>query len=212
MSNLILSAPVRQSWNWRWPMKKTPVWSNIVQTPASGLAELRIPLYLYPRWQFELDVDYIRGNFSDPQSAIAQLIGFWMSVKGSADDWLYEDPYDSRVSQMQFGTGDGVTTVFQLGRSIGGGTDVIQNLNGTPAIYSNYAPVSSADYSIGSTGIVTFNTAPVSGVALSWTGGFYFRCRFQHDAFDALSQDLYEIWSLHQLKFISVLLPSIPIA
>jgi len=57
------------------------------------------------------------------------------------------------------------------------------------------AVVSGAGYTIGSTGLVTFTTAPASGAALTWTGTYYFRCRFTKDQieFDGFMQDLYEL-------------------
>ncbi len=206
MSNLVLPNPVPAQFSWTWPIKKTPVWSTIVQTPASGRAELRLPLYVYPRWQFELNFDYIKGGFQNQTSPLATFIGFWMQVKGTADDWLYDDPFDDICGNQTFGTGDANTTEFQLTRSIGGGIDIIQNLNGTPTIFVNGQYFAPSNYSISSTGLVTFNSAPADGSILSWTGKFYFRCRFNHDAYENLEQFMYQIWSLEGMKFISVIL------
>lgn len=206
MSNLVFPQPIPSQWSWKWPIKKTPVYSTIVQTPVSGRSELRVPLYVYPRWQFDLDVSYIKGDFQNQFSPFATLLGFWMQVNGASDDWLYLDPYDQIVANHQFGTGDSSTVAFQLSRNIGGGSDIIQNVNGTPVIFNNGVFVPANQYSIGSTGVVTFGSAPADGAILSWSGSFYFRCRFNKDAYEDLQEDLYQIWSLQGLKFISVIL------
>lgn len=219
MSNLVFPSPSPPNWSWRYAIKKSPLYKTIVQTPASGLGELRVPLYNYPRWQYEFDISYIKGSFIDPSSALEQIAGFYMAVQGMADDWLLDESDfdgDGSVSNAQFGTGDGETLSFQLTRQIGSGpstptgsgTDIIQDLNGTPQIYVGGILQATNTYTLGSTGIVTFGTAPSEGVALNWNGAFYRRCRFLEDTLDALELDLYQIWSLHQLKFISDILAS----
>src|SRR5262249_23333839 len=50
----------------------------------------------------------------------------------------YSDPNDNTVTAMPFGVGDGTTAAFQLQRSIGGGVDIVQNVNqsvSAPKIY-----------------------------------------------------------------------------
>lgn len=35
-------------YNYTWPIKQTPLFKTITQTPASGRGEVRIPLMLFP--------------------------------------------------------------------------------------------------------------------------------------------------------------------
>jgi hypothetical protein len=42
-----------------------------------------------------------------------------------------------------------------------------------------------APASINGTGIITFNSAPAPGAKLTWTGSFYYLCRFAEDTIDA---------------------------
>jgi hypothetical protein len=55
-------------------------------------------------------------------------------------------------------------------------------VNGSISVYINGSLT--ALYSLGSTGIVTFNTAPANGATLTWSGYFYFYCRFLEDTLD----------------------------
>lgn len=188
-----------------WPVRKTPQYRTIVQTPVSGRGELRLAQARYPRWLFELDVAYLTGDFSTGSSAFAALIDFYMAAQGMASDFLFTDPNDNAVAGQNFGIGDGTTTTFQLTRSIAGaGVDIVQNVKGTPTIEVAGTPTTPA--SIGSTGIVSFSEPPASGAALTWTGNFYFRCRFDDDSQSSLQEDLYQLWSLSGLKFRSVIL------
>lgn len=196
--------PTPPAWNVTWPVKKTPVFATIVQTPASGVAELRLALYRYPRWQFELDVSYLKGDLQTPTSALATVAAFYVAMQGAGQDWLYLDPFDNTVTTMPFGTGDGVTTQFQLTR--GNGLDLIQNVNGAIAVFLNGVPTYT--YGVSATGVVIFATAPPAGVTLTWTGSFFYRCRFLEDSLPELQETLYQIWELHSLKFLSVILPT----
>lgn len=203
MSSLIFPAPTAQQFGVAWPIRKTPVWNTIVQKPASGRGELRIALQNYPRWQFDLDVSYLKGDATLPTSYFATLVGFYLQAQGQAADWLYTDPYDNRINGDQFGTGDGTTTAFQLFRQLGGFADIIQNVSGTPTIF--VGGVNTTPASISATGLVTFSVAPANGAALQWYGNFYYRCRFSEDSI-GLQEDLFQLWSCNGLKFISVIL------
>lgn len=62
-------------------------------------------------------------------------------------------------------------------------------------IPSTATPVTiAADYSLTSTGVVTFASAPTSG-DIKWSGTYYMRCRFVDDAadFESFSLNLYEL-------------------
>lgn len=48
-------------------------------------------------------------------------------------------------------------------------------------VYLNGVAQATANYSVGSTGLITFTTPPGNGVVLSWTGDWYHRCRFAQD-------------------------------
>ncbi|MDI3260370.1 MAG: DUF2460 domain-containing protein, partial [Sinobacteraceae bacterium] len=53
-------------------------------------------------------------------------------------------------------------------------------------------------------GVVTFSTAPASGHVLTWSGTYYYRCRFADDSED-FSQFLAQLYELKTLKLRTVL-------
>jgi hypothetical protein len=187
-----------------WPVKKTPSFRTIVQTPANNRGENRISLTPFPIWKFELEFSMLTGDWSQPTSALATLAGFLGSLQGSYLPFLYSDPYDNNVLVMSFGTGNGSTTAFQLTRTVNGMVDLIQNLNGTPTI--QVAGVTTTPLSISPTGLVTFSSAPANGANITWTGSFYFLCRLEEDEWTDLEEFLYQLWEFRSLKFRSVLL------
>jgi len=126
-------------WGFRLPFKKTPSYVTNVQTPVNNRAENRVSMTPYPIWKFDLDLAFMRGDFSQAQaqSIFQTILGFYGQVGGRAQDWLYADDTDNTVAQSNgvFGFGDGTTTQFQLQRQINGLNDIVQNLNGAPSIY-----------------------------------------------------------------------------
>jgi uncharacterized protein (TIGR02217 family) len=185
-------------------LKKTPNFNTSKQKTAAGITSA-ISLKPYPTWDFEFSLDSIQGQESAASSVLAQFIGTFMATAGGANLFLFTDPQDNAVSAAQFGTGNGTTTAFQLSRTINGQVDVIQNLNGTPSIYVNGTPTTPS--SISTTGVVTFSSAPTSGAVLTWTGSFYFLCRFAEDTVDATRSFTInsgiDQWNVEAIKFSS---------
>ncbi len=59
------------------------------------------------------------------------------------------------------------------------------------------------DYVISSTGQVVFTVAPASGAVLTWTGSYYWRCRFTHDIAD-FERFAANLWKFNRVEFITV--------
>jgi len=55
-------------------------------------------------------------------------------------------------------------------------------------------------------GVVTFAAAPAAGVKLTWSGGFYYRCRFPEDEWTELNEFAYQLWENNSVKFESLIL------
>lgn len=203
--------------SWQWPIKKTPRFATITQTPASLRGQLRLSLAPYPVWSFDYDVSYLFGHEGDyangTTSGIGQLVGFFAAVQGAGGSFLFTDPFDSTVTAANFGTGDGTTTAFPLKRQLGSfsgfvGWDLIQNVVGSPSVY--VGGVLTTPASISSTGVVTFTSAPVNGAALTWTGSFQFLCHFLDDTWEDLAElqtmdTRGNLWTLPKLRFESIL-------
>ena len=186
--------------------KRTPQWKTQVQESVSG-KETTIAKRAYPRILFEIGYEVLRDDLSTSDLKI--LIGFFNGVSGSSDTFLYTDPYFNSVTAQNFGTGDASTKIFQLSAiykdaSGYGSAEAIQNLNGSPSIYVNGTlKTLTTDYSISGTGVVTFVAAPAAAAAITWTGSFYYRCRFLADELD-LSEIWSKAWALKKLQWRSV--------
>lgn len=186
-----------------WSVTKAPMWATQVHESVSGM-EWRTSQMSYPRWQFTLTYDVLRA--ATAYKELQQLMDFYNARRGAWDDFLYTDPTDYTVVDEPFGTGDGSTTEFQLIRKVyaGGFSEPIQNLNGAPSIYkAGVLQATPANYSISSTGVVTFTAAPASLAALTWTGSYYFRVRFSQDSLD-FENFMRDLWLLKKVSFKSV--------
>ena len=135
-------------------------------------------------------------------------MGFFLSVQGGFQTFLFDDPTDDAVStEQQFGTGDGTTTSFQLGRTLisGGFFEPIVAPNTVTGIWLGGVLQSPSNYTVdAATGIVTFTTAPPASTDIFWTGTFYFRCRFDDDMAE-FDNFMLGLWRAKQIKFRSVL-------
>jgi uncharacterized protein (TIGR02217 family) len=193
MSNAIFPTLPGLTWN----ITRQPEFSTKIQKAVSG-RETRIASWNAPMYLFGLTYEFIRDQAgtqspASPYDELRTLVGFFNSRMGSFQSFLYLDPTDNSITGQAFGVGDGVTTKFQLARSYGGFVEPVQNLNGTPTIYKNGA--STTGFTVDSQGLVTFATAPASGVALTWDGSYYYRVRFNADVsqFNLFMKDLWEL-------------------
>lgn len=173
-----------------WDTTKVPIFATDTERSIS-LRETRVSLAPYPLYRFRHAYSVLRADaaFGELQS----LLGFFLARRGSWDSWLFADPNDSVALLEPFGTGNGTQTAFQLARTLGAFTEPTKNVAASPSIYKA-GVLQTSGYTISSTGLVTFASAPGSGQALTWSGTFYFRCRWEQDEmeFNEFAQRLYE--------------------
>lgn len=181
-----------------WSVTKTPKWSTRVQTSISG-REYRAAFFTLPLWSFKLSYEVLRAG---AQQELQQLAGFFNARQGSFDSFLYADPSDNAVTAQQFGTGNGVATAFQLTRSLGGNAEPVAALQAAPAIYANGVLQAGVTVNL-NTGIATFAAAPANAALLTWTGSFYYRCRFLQDEL-GLENFMQNLWQAKTVEFMSV--------
>lgn len=110
-------------------VKRKVSYSSKIQTASSG-KELRASWWSTPKYRYSLSFSGLRQDKNGDEAA--QLVAFFTQHQGRWDSFLFTDPYESGVTQKQFGTGNGSTVAFQL--VDGGGLSVV-DLNGTPIIY-----------------------------------------------------------------------------
>ena len=192
-----------------WSVTKSPTFQTRIQRAVSG-RELRALDYPYPLWQFTLVFDFLRDNPAAGFDELRTLMGFFMLCQCAFGTFLFQDPSDDRVSGQQIGTGDTLRTVFQLQRTMGetlpggGFLEPILAPKVVSTVYFNGIIQDPAGYSVDSmTGLVTFNTAPGSGLIITADYSYYFRCRFVDDSY-AFENFMFRLWQLKKLTFISV--------
>ena len=190
MSNLVFPTLAGIAWN----VAKQPEFHTKIQKAVSG-REVRLAFMSSPMVTFKMQYDVLRQNSA--YSELKTLLSFFLTVKGSFDSFLYDDLTDNAVTNQQFGVGNGGTQYYQLVRAYGAGStsfaEAVQNLKAAPTIKVNGSTVS--NYTISDDGMVHFDTAPVSGAVLTWTGGYYYRVRFNQDSseFNQFMKDLFEL-------------------
>ena len=197
MSNQVFPSLAGQSW----PFVKGPTFSTKIQTAVSG-KEYRAAFMQYPLTTFTLYYDLLRdaATFQELQ----QVMGFFNARQGSFDNFLFNDPSDNSVVAQNFGTGDAVTANFQLQRTYGNGSanavDLVMNPNVITAVFdgAHNCPLGAGagNYTVSSAGVVTFGTVPGGGNALTWTGTYYYRCRFLIDTID-FGEFMNGLWDLN---------------
>jgi len=192
-----------------WSVTKTPTFQTRIQRAVSG-RELRALDYPYPLWQFALVYDFLRDNPAAGYDELRTLLGFFMLCQGAFGTFLFQDPSDFQVTGQQIGVGDASTTVFQLQRVMGailpdgGFLEPIVAPNVVRAIHFNGILQAPTSYSVDpTTGLVSFSTAPSSGLIISADFSYYFRCRFVDDKYD-FENFMHRLWQLKKLTFISV--------
>jgi hypothetical protein len=192
-----------------YPVKYTVQWDTVKHDALSG-KRIRISNWTYPIHKYDMPLSFLRRDsvYGSTEDEFAVLIDFINSVQGAAQLWAYNDPNDNSVSNQDFGQGNGTTTSFQLVRSLGGFTEPVFIINGTPSITVAGTPTSS--FTVSTYGVVTFNSAPASGAALVWVGGnnpdYYWPVRFDDDTTD-LSNFVQNLFDCKSLKFSSEKLP-----
>jgi hypothetical protein len=176
------------------PVKREVTYKTLNDESLSRrVGALALQQYAVRQWALPFSV--LRDNLSP--SELRTLHGFFNSLRGRYDSFLYLDPIYNTVTVEPFGTGDGLTRAFQMiatFKNAGGpgGPDIIQNFVSLPTLFINGGAPS--PYVLGPSGIVTFTTAPSPGDKLTWSGSFYYRCHFMDDTME-LTQFMNQLWA-----------------
>lgn len=180
-----------------------PRFSTRIQSAVSG-RETRAAFMAYPLWDVSLAYEFLRATAAAPE--LDTLAGFFLQMRGSWDNFLVAVPNDNAVTDMAFGTGNGASAAFQLTRTRGAGgfgfVEPVQNLNVLGAVkVAGVTKTLGTDYTVSGAGLVTFATPPAAGAALTWSGSYYYRCRFLHDQAD-FSRFLNDLWELKKVQMV----------
>lgn len=186
-----------------YPVKKSPIWDTDVTRAISG-KRTTLARMSYPTYAFELPISFLRTAAA--YAEFQDLMAFYNTVQGRANLFRFNDPDDNTATAQGFGTGDGATTEFQLVRAITGlsfsWVDPVY-YPVTAAIYKNAVlQTLGVNYTISTTGLVTFTVAPAAAAALTWTGTFNWLVRFDDDS-QSFEQFVSNIFELKALRFSS---------
>lgn len=202
---------------------KTPHFNTITMKPAAGRGIVTASVCPYCTWDFEVSLSLAIGSEADSASILNSFLGMFLQCQGATGFFLFTDPQDNAISQANGAMlnvtpgaanpmsplGDGNSTQFQLARYIGNGFDIIQNVNGTPTLFVNGEETS--EYSVNSTGVISFVSAPPADATLQWSGNFYFLCQFSEDTLKDLARMFQyggslvdSLWNCGDIKFSSV--------
>lgn len=184
-------------------VKRSVLTSTVVQGASSG-KEQRGTFWSTPRYAFDLTINFLRQASFSAQTAFDEaqtLISFFAAQGGQLTPFWLIDPYSSTAAAVPCGTGTGLAgQTTQLVDLLG----VSVAPNGAPSLYvGGTLQVLTTNYVISSTGLVTWVTAPGSGAAITWSGGFYYTVRFEQDALD-MERIVNLAWKGGSLKMVSV--------
>jgi hypothetical protein len=185
-----------------WPVKKAPVFNN-TRVAANWGRRSVVPNRVLPIWSYELEFSILRSEAGFLE--FQQLLNVYLKTFGGALYFNFNDVNDNAVTLEPSGTGDGTSTAFELVRALPtvGFAEPVRSFNGTPHIFVNGTEV--FNWSIDATGIVNFTGPPGAGAVITWTGAYYWLCRFDEDMLP-LSNFVKNWWECKSVKFSTDLL------
>lgn len=165
--------------------------NTTITNPATGVSKVNITRY-DPRESWSLTLSLL----NDDQRAYVNA--FWRGGWGSGIGCRFRIPSDFKSTHEVIGTGDGTTTVFKLVKAYMRPGSIRENVrriikpvtpglldwdgattrtmsDGTPLyihIYVNGVLQTSGVTVDSTTGVVTFTTAPATGLVIDWSGEF----------------------------------------
>lgn len=132
---------------------------------------------------------------------VAQVGGAGITVTSTWTRFSVSFTYDSFAGSAGQGAALWYTNSASAKTIFAWGAQVERNPNG-PGGY-----LFTSTQTLQPNGTIAFlGTAPPLGSKLTWSGNFYYRCRFLEDSLQDLQEFLFESWELGSLKFRSVIL------
>jgi len=183
----------------QFPVKRSPVWKTKKQVSASG-KEARTAMWTYPVWNIQMGYEFLRDTTANDE--LKTLVGFFNARLGMWDDFFFSDPDDKTATDQGFGVGDGTTKTFQLARSYGGWTEPVRGVQSVTNVKVNGSTTVLYSMNINA-GTITFTTAPANGALLTWSGVFYWRCRFSDDT-NTFEKFMQNLWSAGTIKLVTL--------
>jgi uncharacterized protein (TIGR02217 family) len=176
-----------------------PSFKNVIQEAISG-NEQRFAQWTKCRGTG--DLSYAILESSDPIGDFRAVLALYRAHFGSLYPFRFKDWSDYTATDELFGNGDGSTTSFQLVKTYDPSEILLGSpgtlfyvrsitlVSGTPTIkIDGVTKTPATDYTISSSGVVTFASAPSGATVLTWTGEFDVPVRFDTDNLPVVMQE-----------------------
>lgn len=139
---------------------------------------------------------------------VAALIAFFRARKGRAYGFRFKDWTDYQAFAQVLGVGDGANKTFQLVKHYASGGEIdtrliAKPLTGTVKIYRDGVEAVTGWTVNTATGLVTFTTAPISGVQVTADFEFDVPVRFDSDQMD-ITIETYQLGSWGQIPVLEI--------
>ncbi len=139
---------------------------------------------------------------------VAALIAFFRARKGRAYGFRFKDWTDYQAFAQVLGVGDDANKTFQLVKHYASGGEIdtrliAKPLTGTVKIYRDGVEAVSGWTVNTATGLVTFTTAPASGVQVTADFEFDVPVRFDSDQMD-ITIETYQLGSWGQIPVLEI--------
>jgi uncharacterized protein (TIGR02217 family) len=168
-----------------------PSFRNVIQEAIAG-NEQRFATWAKCRGVG--DLSYALLNSTDPLGDFRAILAMYRAHFGSLYPWRFRDWSDYTATDEPFGTGDGSETEFQLSKTYDPSLILLDTpgslfyvrditlLASTPVIkVEGVTQTVTTDYTISSSGLVTFTSAPANDDVMTWSGEFDVPVRFDTD-------------------------------
>jgi uncharacterized protein (TIGR02217 family) len=182
-----------------YPFVRKRIQAAYIQESFSG-KETRVQGPIWPRYQWTATYDALRADTTNLE--FQNMMAFLGLIQGQYQPFYFSDPFDNAVNGQPLGTGDGVNTVFQAVRSIGGYAELIQNVRVVSSIAVNGVGVTAT---VGPTGAFTLAVAPAAGALVTGIFTYYWLCRLDQDTVE-FANIVGSWYELKSLTFKSILL------
>lgn len=184
-----------------WGCVKTPIWSTKIYTSIGGV-EVRTASFTYPIWKFRLSYEMLRGG--QAFNEINQLMGFFNQCRGALLPFWYQDPHDHMANREPIGLSSSCQCDYTLVRTLGGFTEPVHVVNLDHQIFVGDALQNiGVDYVLYNSQTIRFLKPLSDSVPITWSGTFFFNCRFVHDTAD-FEEFLFDLWSAKKIEFQSI--------
>lgn len=179
-----------------WGTEKEPQFDTRTVRAVSGY-EVRLSRRAYPLYLIKMKYEFLRTDAAWQE--LQQIIGLFLRHKGSGDSFLLLDANDNTATNQVFGVGNGSQTAYQLTGTWGGMVQPVRNIRTLTDIGVNGVP--QPNHFLGADGVLTFLTPPAAGAVLTWSGTYYYRCRFADDRITP-KEMMRNIWDLGRCELV----------